>query len=293
MLRRRLAHILLLSVSEINLKSSETTKRLMLLNRKVAMDANVRDELTGKLHRQREMLFREVADSEGDLNFIAEDRESELEERAQEELAARLLDRLSDRGKRQLEEIDAALERIATGAYGTCLACRKLISIARLRALPATRFCVNCAFTQEKQSPITWQEEEPKHARHVPAELSIMTDLELQTLIMDKLRDDGRVDLEELRVVCRHGIVYLDGALPSEAERSVVLQIVQDVIGIEEVVDRIQIQELLWERDDRSKAEEPEEKAPWVEPYGTEDIVESEEEGTDYVPPARPISEKD
>src|SRR5574342_353765 len=106
------------------------------------MDKEIRDELAQELRRQREMLFKEVADTEGDLNFIAEDRESEIEERAQEELAARLLTRLSDRGKRELEEIDAALERITAGGYGTCLACGEMISIARLRALPAARFCV-------------------------------------------------------------------------------------------------------------------------------------------------------
>ncbi len=37
----------------------------------------------------------------------------------------------------------------------------------------------------------------------------MLTDLELQTLIMEELREDGWVDLEELRIVARRGIVYL------------------------------------------------------------------------------------
>ncbi len=259
------------------------------------MDTRIKDELTRELRRQREMLFKEVADTEADLNFIAEDRESEIEERAQEELAARLLNRLSDRGKRELEEIDAALERIVEDAYGRCQACREMISIARLRALPATRFCVNCVSGNKAQgvsaSEIVSAEEAPRPGR-IPGALSMLTDHELQTLIMQQLREDGRVDMEELRIVCRHGIVYLDGALPSEAEHSVLLQLLKDVIGVEEVVDGIQVKELLWEREDRSKVEEPEEQPPWGEPYGTEDIVESEEEGLDYVLPIRPIPEK-
>ncbi len=257
------------------------------------MDTKVKDELARELRRQREMLFKEVAESEDDLNFIAQDQESELEEKAQGELIARLLDRLSDRGKRQLEEIDAALERMTWGVYGVCLRCRRPISSERLRALPAARLCVKCAAAGERKSPAPAGEEEMMHPGRVAADLNVLTELELQSLIMEQLREDGRVDLEEVRIICRHGIVYLDGVLPSEPERSILLQILQDVVGIEEVVDRIKIEELLWEREDRLKAEEPEEKPPWVEPYGTEDIIESEEQGTDYVPPVRPIPEKD
>ena len=74
--------------------------------------------MTQQLRRRREALFREVADTEADLQFIAEDRESEFEERAQEERAARLFARLDLRGKHAIEEIDAALRRIAYGSYG-------------------------------------------------------------------------------------------------------------------------------------------------------------------------------
>ncbi len=259
------------------------------------MDSKLKNELARKLRGQREMLFKEIADSETDLSFIAEDRESELEEQAQEELMARLLDRLSDRGKRQLEEIDAALERLADRAYGVCLGCRKPISSDRLRVLPATRLCVRCAAAREKKSPMAEAKEETTHPGRFPGDLSILSDLELQALILEELREDGRVDLDELRVVCRHGVLYLDGALPSEAEHSILLQILKDVVGIDEIVDRIQIEGLLWEREDRFKAEEPEETAPWAELYGTggSEIVESDEERMDTIQPVHPTPEKD
>lgn len=43
-----------------------------------------------------------------------------------------------------LREFDEALERIADGTYGTCEQCRRRIPLKRLRALPATRLCVDC-----------------------------------------------------------------------------------------------------------------------------------------------------
>ncbi len=117
------------------------------------MNPEVRDTLAQELNRQRAVLFREVADTEADLRVIAEERESEWEERAQEERLARLLAQLDDHGRQELAEIDAALRRIAGGTYGTCEGCEHPITEARLHALPATRFCVHCASVQERPRP--------------------------------------------------------------------------------------------------------------------------------------------
>lgn len=43
-----------------------------------------------------------------------------------------------------IAEIDAALERIANGTYGTCEACGKAIEEARLEANPAARTHTTC-----------------------------------------------------------------------------------------------------------------------------------------------------
>jgi RNA polymerase-binding transcription factor DksA len=43
----------------------------------------------------------------------------------------------------QLGEVDQAFQRLESGAYGTCQACRKPIPAARLEAMPAARFCVD------------------------------------------------------------------------------------------------------------------------------------------------------
>jgi DnaK suppressor protein len=49
-----------------------------------------------------------------------------------------------------LKRVDAALDRIATGDYGVCVACGKDISPKRLAAIPWAHLCIDC---QEKTRP--------------------------------------------------------------------------------------------------------------------------------------------
>ncbi len=44
-----------------------------------------------------------------------------------------------------LADIEAALERIESGAYGVCIECSAKIPKARLQAIPHTSYCVKCA----------------------------------------------------------------------------------------------------------------------------------------------------
>jgi len=118
------------------------------------MDAAKLDTFRRQLLRQRETLFREAAAVEADLQEIVDDRESEFEEAAQEERTARFLTRLDDRSKAELQEIDAALRRIADGGYGTCTRCRQPIPLRRLAALPATSHCRRCAEEVERGLPV-------------------------------------------------------------------------------------------------------------------------------------------
>ena len=44
-----------------------------------------------------------------------------------------------------LSEVDAAIERLEAGAYGTCESCGQPIAPARLEARPVARTCIKCA----------------------------------------------------------------------------------------------------------------------------------------------------
>jgi DnaK suppressor protein len=49
----------------------------------------------------------------------------------------------------ELDEIEAAFERLAAGEYGTCEECGKAISLERLRAIPYARLCMPCKQAEE------------------------------------------------------------------------------------------------------------------------------------------------
>lgn len=52
---------------------------------------------------------------------------------------------LMERDEGILEKVEAALERIDTGSYGTCVECESKIPKTRLNVIPFTAYCVKCA----------------------------------------------------------------------------------------------------------------------------------------------------
>ena len=44
----------------------------------------------------------------------------------------------------RVQRLQAALERLRDGGYGTCVECGEPIAVARLRALPEVQTCVRC-----------------------------------------------------------------------------------------------------------------------------------------------------
>lgn len=88
-----------------------------------------------------------------ELNARLSDVETELdqpsdpdaEERASEREGDEVLEGLGNAGLAEIRMIEAALERIADGTYGDCVACGEPISEARLEAVPHAARCRNCA----------------------------------------------------------------------------------------------------------------------------------------------------
>jgi DnaK suppressor protein len=52
----------------------------------------------------------------------------------------------------ELQAIDAAIERIKDGTYGTCQDCGKPIPLKRLQAVPYVVDCIGCRREAEKRS---------------------------------------------------------------------------------------------------------------------------------------------
>lgn len=57
---------------------------------------------------------------------------------------------LEENAERLLGAIDAALQRIEEGAYGTCGTCGNPIGAERLDALPYTTQCIDCKRREER-----------------------------------------------------------------------------------------------------------------------------------------------
>ena len=69
----------------------------------------------------------------------------QVEHSSEEKAGAEVLISLSDRERRELTEIDAALGRIDAGTWGKCEKCKGSIGAGRLGAVPEARTCVACA----------------------------------------------------------------------------------------------------------------------------------------------------
>lgn len=64
----------------------------------------------------------------------------------------RELDMTFEEGSRMhLQEVRAALERIQSGAYGTCERCGESIPVERLEAVPTAKLCVACKKKEEER----------------------------------------------------------------------------------------------------------------------------------------------
>lgn len=110
-------------------------------------------ELNEILLKQRREVFKLVSHLEADLKTL-KDRDIESADGAQTKNLALSLNQLNERGKKELTEIDLALERLKAGTYGNCELCQKQIAIKRLTVLPVTRLCRKCAYQYEKAQEI-------------------------------------------------------------------------------------------------------------------------------------------
>jgi RNA polymerase-binding transcription factor DksA len=91
--------------------------------------------------RQRELTSR-LSAIEADFE---QPRNPDADDRAMERSNDEVLDKLGVSGQQELRAIDAALDRLRKGTYGTCAKCSAPIEAARLDALPQTPFCHACA----------------------------------------------------------------------------------------------------------------------------------------------------
>ncbi|MDU0359918.1 TraR/DksA C4-type zinc finger protein [Rhizobium sp. 25PS6] len=74
-----------------------------------------------------------------------EPRNPDDDDRATERNNDEVLEELGEAGQKELLAVQAALDRIEAGTFGTCVKCGKPIGERRLDAVPHTPFCQSCA----------------------------------------------------------------------------------------------------------------------------------------------------
>ncbi|HEY4237299.1 MAG TPA: TraR/DksA C4-type zinc finger protein [Gaiellaceae bacterium] len=92
--------------------------------------ATLRDEHAGSL--------------DDEVEEVAPTADNHLAETASATLGREIDYTLGDNAEQVISEIDAALERIEDGTYGTCSNCGEEIPAARLEANPWASLCIDC-----------------------------------------------------------------------------------------------------------------------------------------------------
>lgn len=103
------------------------------------------DSARRELEERRNALLQRFSDSLEAENELLEGRHAEREEVSVDQQIAQMVNRLGEREVEQISELLAALRRLDEGTYGYCEMCEEPISEGRLRAIPETRYCLECA----------------------------------------------------------------------------------------------------------------------------------------------------
>jgi DnaK suppressor protein len=112
-------------------------------------DATLSAEFRDRLLQARETLLRTVTATDEEMAGLEAPAPGDSTDRATATSITLLVSRLGGQDKRELDEIADAMHRLASGAFGICESCHKPIGLARLRAVPAARFCLGCQTAQE------------------------------------------------------------------------------------------------------------------------------------------------
>ena len=102
-----------------------------------------------KLEELRESLMKTVKKKKEEA--IPEAEVGDEGDVAMRSLARDLVFEQTDNEHRLLDEVEAALRRIEKKMYGICEGNGERITIARLKAIPYARYCINCQSRFERQ----------------------------------------------------------------------------------------------------------------------------------------------
>ena len=106
------------------------------------MDTNAVRE---RLLRRRDELRQRASDASADLRHEADPLSADFAEQVTQRENDDVLGAISSSARVELQQVEAALRRLAQGRYTTCAVCGEDIEPERLGAVPYTDRCRACA----------------------------------------------------------------------------------------------------------------------------------------------------
>ena len=205
-------------------------------------------ELRDKLVSERKEILQRIHDVDTAVRTLNEP-EIELEEGVQKQVIGEFYGQLSVEARSRIGLIDLALRKIAAGEYGLCESCEDDIALKRLEAVPWARLCIGCAREHEKKKEVLPEPTMVIPAAKIPEEYAGLPKEELLKLIQDRI--EAHLDLDDLNIeVSVHaGAIHLEGAIQSETDREIILQVLTEEMKIDAVLDLMQIDETSEEED--------------------------------------------
>jgi DnaK suppressor protein len=94
--------------------------------------------LTTRLHELENRVLKANAE-------ICAPEDADMSEQAVLDANDEPLEALNEAGLVEITAIKAAMARIDSGSYGTCLSCGEAIHAGRLKAMPTAAQCISCA----------------------------------------------------------------------------------------------------------------------------------------------------
>jgi DnaK suppressor protein len=104
-------------------------------------------EFERRLRAERHEAYEALVTTDAELAAREPHHPGEFIDDAATDATCRVLASLEEHDRRVLTEIADAETRLARGSFGVCAACAQPIAVARLRALPRARLCVQCEET--------------------------------------------------------------------------------------------------------------------------------------------------
>lgn len=137
------------------MRDEPATGRLRLVRDDDDLRPEERDELEALLHERREGDVAEAQRMAESLGVLLASRSESTADDEHDPEGPTLssewsrLQALRSDAAHDITAVDAALERMRRGTYGTCTRCGEPIGVDRLRARPTAELCIRCAVAVE------------------------------------------------------------------------------------------------------------------------------------------------